>query len=367
MNERQRLLKLLNGERPDRVPWFGDLDYWTGAMMARQELPADFKQSEAQFDFHRDYRVGFYLQGYFPFRAEYDSTVEVRSWHEGDAWIRRLRTPKGALQERHVHLPASFTSACCEHLVKTAADLPAVRHLYEHTSFRPDYDEARRRAALVQDIGVVLCYTPKTPFMQLVALDAGIQAVVDMIMDDEDGFAQTLKVMEARLDDAVEIAARSPSECLMLPENLSSEVVGRRFFHQYMRDCQAKWMGQVHAAGKHSFIHMDGTLAGLLREEGTVGFTVLEALTPYPVGDVPVSQWRAIAGPKSILWGGLPGVYFTPLIGEREFDRHVREVMEVMRREPRYVLGVADQVPPDALPERVRRVADLADCHGVYA
>ena len=32
-----------------------------------------------------------------------------------------------------------------------------------------------------------------------------------------------------------------------------------------------------------------------------------------------------------------------------------------MRSEPRYVLGVADQVPPDGLERRIRRVAELAD------
>jgi hypothetical protein len=75
---------------------------------------------------------------------------------------------------------------------------------------------------------------------------------------------------------------------------------------------------------------------------------------------------RALAGPRPVLWGGLPGLYFTPLVSDREFDRLVREVLEVMRREPRYVLGVAVQVPPDGLESRVRRVAVLADLHGRY-
>lgn len=65
----------------------------------------------------------------------------------------------------------------------------------------------------------------------------------------------------------------------------------------------------------------------------------------------------------AILWGGLPGVYFTPLVSEEEFDRHV---LEVMTREPRYVLGVADQVPPDGLERRVRRVRELVGVCGSY-
>jgi hypothetical protein len=36
-------------------------------------------------------------------------------------------------------------------------------------------------------------------------------------------------------------------------------------------------------------------------------------------------------------------------------------VLDVMRSEPRDVLGVADQAPPDGLESRVRRVAPLVN------
>jgi hypothetical protein len=68
-----------------------------------------------------------------------------------------------------------------------------------------------------------------------------------------------------------------------------------------------------------------------------------------------------------IYWGGIPGSYFTPAVEDEEFDRHVKEVLSVMRRDRRYVLGVADQVPPDGLERRVARVRELVDDHGAYA
>jgi hypothetical protein len=44
----------------------------------------------------------------------------------------------------------------------------------------------------------------------------------------------------------------------------------------------------------------------------------------------------------------------------------VREVLGVMRADRRMVLGVADQVPPDALERRIRRVSALVEEHGAY-
>lgn len=367
MNDRERILTLLRGEQPDRVPWLGDLSYLGGAMAARGDAPGDFLGSDAYFDWHRELGVGYYLQGYWPFQTHYDETVEVREWTEGRVRYRQFNTPVGDLTERWTRLPESFTEAPSEHLVKSAEDLPALRHVYEHTSYTPDYAEAERRVELVEDLGVVLCYVPRTPFMQLVAHEAGIEAIVACVVDAPDEFAETLAVMEAKSDEAAEIAIASPAECLMIPENLSSEVVGKRFFESYLRPCQSKWVDWIRQAGKHSFIHIDGTLRGLLAEEGAVGFTVLEALTPSPVGDIPMAQMRKLAGPGSILWGGVPGIYFTPLASDEEFERLVREILDVMRQAPKYVLGVADQVPPDGTRERVARVVELAEKYGRYA
>ena len=49
-----------------------------------------------------------------------------------------------------------------------------------------------------------------------------------------------------------------------------------------------------------------------------------------------------------------------------EFERMVRELLSVMTRGPRYVLGVGDQVPPTALRHRLIQVAELVERYGSY-
>jgi len=134
-----------------------------------------------------------------------------------------------------------------------------------------------------------------------------------------------------------------------------------------MEPFQVEWAARIKAAGKFSCIHMDGTLRGLLREEFQVGLTFVESITPAPVGDLRVEEWSDFVGPTDTLfWGGIPGSYFTPLVSDAEFDAHVRNTISVMRREPRYVLGIADQIPPDGLESRLRRVTELVEEHGAY-
>jgi hypothetical protein len=153
----------------------------------------------------------------------------------------------------------------------------------------------------------------------------------------------------------------------MIPENLSSEVVGKKLFNRYMRPYEERWTPRIKAAGKFSFVHMDGTLKGLIREVASTGFNVLEALTTAPVGDLEVEALRGYVGEKTVTWGGLPGLYFTDLVTDEDFDRYVISVLDVMKRIPGYVLGVADQVPPGARWERIKRVNQLVEKHGTVA
>jgi uroporphyrinogen-III decarboxylase len=366
MTPRERILKILNHEQPDKVPWFGDLDYWATSLVKMGIKPEGFISSSGYIDWHRDLGVGFYLQGYFPFKTIY-TNCDVRDWNEGNRRFREIGTPVGEVRECWEYIPASFTEGPVEHFLKSEDDLPAMKFIYENIRFEPDYDFAHERLKQVGEQGIVLCYLPKSPFMHLVALEAGIESVTLLAMLNPDGFSELLLIMKKAFDQAARIAVDSPAEVLMIPENLSSEMVGPQFFESYMREYQEEWVREIKKAGKFSFIHIDGTLRGLLREEASTGFSVLEALTPKPSGDMDFREVAALANnPDSILWGGIPGVCFTNHISDEEFDKHVCQVIEVMRAEPRYVLGVADQVPPDGLESRVRRVGELVDRYGSY-
>lgn len=365
MNYREQVLTILNGEKPDKVPWFGDLDYWAIALIANGKKPENFQRTREYLDWHRDLGVGFYLQGYFPFKAK--NHFEEKVWNEGYLKFREIYTPKGTLRECWEYLPNSYTEGPKEHLIKTHKDLAALRYVYENIEWEPDYDFAFERIEQIGDLGISLCYLPHSPFMQLLVAEAGIETVTFCELDAPDEFAETLQSMKNSFDHAAQIAVDSPAEALMIPENLSSELVGPYNFEKYIRHNQEEWIGKIKNAGKFSFLHMDGTLKGLLAQEASVGFSVIEAMTPFPVGDLTIEEWENIANnSETIFWGGIPGSYFTANVTDDEFDRHVKEVLSIMRKKPRYVLGVADQVPPDGLEYRVRRVRELVDQFGVY-
>jgi hypothetical protein len=111
-------------------------------------------------------------------------------------------------------------------------------------------------------------------------------------------------------------------------------------------------------AGVRCAVHLDGTVKGLLPKLAANGFDAVEALTPQPAGDLPVEDMRAVAGnPAVILWGGVPGVMFAPPYTWRDMQSHIRRVLRAWQDTP-FILGVADQVPPDGDIDFCHRIAE---------
>ena len=363
MTKRERVIAIMKGQTPDKVPWFGDLAYWVTYLKETNTMPKAYELEDGVFRLHEDLEMGYHLQGLYPFTTHYEG-VDVEVSQSGVVTTTTYKTPVGTLTERWQRV--EFSKAPLEHMIKGIDDLPALRYLYEHTYYEPVYDKVVKHHEYVKNNGISICYAPRTPFMELTVLKAGLEALTYCILDDQDEFEATLSVIDKNFDSAFDIAVNAPCDAVMVPENLSSEVIGKTFYHDYMEQKHKEWTKIIKDHDKFSFIHMDGTLRGLMTEVSNSGFRVMEALTPAPVGDVPVEEFAQMTSKDVILWGGLPGAYFDESFPIAEFDEFVKKTVQFMAKDPRYVLGVADQVPPYASFDRIKRVNAIVEEYGGY-
>jgi uroporphyrinogen-III decarboxylase len=194
---------------------------------------------------------------------------------------------------------------------------------------------------------------------KLLARWAGVETTIDLFYDHTDEFEEILHRIESAQLPVFDIIAKSPAEVVAFPENLSSEITGSRFFKEFNLPYYQKVNRILHKEGKKTAIHIDGTLHPCLSMLSEAGFDIAEAVTPYPCGDIRISDLRNAAGPDIILWGGIPGALFTEMFTDKEFEDHVREVLALS--DDKFVLGVADQVPTDGLWHRIAAVRRLVD------
>lgn len=377
MGRRDDAINVLNGKTPEYVPWYGDLEYWLTYLRKENKIPGEYLEmgkgepavcnsltDDGLQKLHRDLGLGFYLQAYFPFDTIYHN-VKIERIETETERIVRYETPYGTLQEREVWMPVSYSWAPVEHLLKTAEDMKAFRYIYENIEYKPNYALAERRLTSVGNNGIVLAYTPKSPIMELVALRAGLETVVtELLAEEPDEFEELLECMLKKHEIATQIAIDSPAEYIFVPENLSSDMVGGSIYDNYMKEVHEEWTSRIRKAGKKSMVHLDGMLNPLLGKLSYSGFDVIEAATPAPVGDIALEDMRSYVKDETIIWGGMPGGYFSPILSDEEFDAWTKKTLEFMKKDNRFVMGVADQIVPGATFERIKRVSELVEKYG---
>ena len=100
----EAFLKLLDGERPDRIVWMADIAYWIAGQQQAGVAKPQWSTEESFLQLHKELGIVpyyYYEQGKF-WAAEprYDGCLKVVETKEGDRHIRRFQTPVGKSGKR---------------------------------------------------------------------------------------------------------------------------------------------------------------------------------------------------------------------------------------------------------------------------
>lgn len=357
---RQRFLRAVGGDASAPPVLVPDLSYWLNA----HPLP-EGSGVPATADFHRRLGVSpYYVYGsalsYLSFPDGQARTVQEGDGRTVTIW----ETPCGPLRKETTRLPASVTEAITAYPVQTTADLRRLIAMYATARVVPLPVEAyRERDRLLASYeGYALLAVPRSPVPALMVDWAGVMNGVVLLADAPELCREFFAVVARLCLEAVDILCAVAPPLVHVCDNLTSDVY-TPYYAEYMEAHYRTLLERLHGAGCRVATHLDGTVRGLLPRLSQTGFDVVEALTPQPVGDASAAEMRALAGPTTVLWGGLPGAMFAPPWTWEQFRGHVLEVLEAWRGTP-FILGIADQLPPDGDIEFVRRTAALLENEG---
>ena len=92
----------------------------------------------------------------------------------------------------------------------------------------------------------------------------------------------------------------------------------------------------------------------------------IECMDPPPLGDVELADAKRRIGSRIFLRGNLDSVNVLWRADEETFVRNVRATIEAGKPGGGYILGTACSVAPEAPPERMARLVDMAEKWGTY-
>ena len=359
MTSRERLLTALDGGRPDAMPWFADLSYWYSSQQKQGKLPEEYEGDAGFVKLHADHHVGYYL-GY---AAVWQTAIEnVTAAHEteGHLTTTRWQTPVGEIEGRAQYLPETYSAAPVKWAVESPEDLRVLRYIADATEHTPTYERYELLKRLAGGQGHPTVLPPRSPVSQMLAQWTGATNLTYLLADVPADVEQTFDALGRSADGAIDAILGCDVPFVEFGDNLTGEVV-TRWFERYQFDYYVRRVEQLHAAGKKVGTHLDGTMRGIMPLLVETGLDFIESITPEPTGDVAVEDLRALAGPDVILFGGIPGAMFAPPFAADDMRRQVETVIEHHWDHGRFVLGAADQVPPNGDMDLVTLVGELCE------
>ena len=352
MTGRERLLTVLRGGIPDRMPFVPLVNefFW-------DTLPAEWNVHDPVTCCRRigadiaERWVSSYVGFGLHFGEEDGRDLAAQKIRQqvqrGDRTTVRYETPVGTLTEQFRETrEAGSTSFREKHLVKTVDDLRAYQYLWESMSPRAAYHLTRERMDYIGDDGIVMVRTPCTPLLHLIMYDMGLERTSYFLADYPGPMKRLMRTMTDKVLAAAQVAAGSPAEVGIIPENSSTLLFSPRQFSEYCTPLFDEMARMFHDNGKLLLLHACGHLHDLLPLIARTGLDGIESLTPPPTGNVELHYAREMLGPDRTIIGGLDPVWFAQATSQ-EVESRVESIAEEVSPGRHFMLMPSDSTPAD--------------------
>jgi hypothetical protein len=379
VNEKERFEAVLRGEMPDRVPWVARMALWYTYHKPKGSLPEKYRDWEL-WDIQRDLGVG--IMGRTRLYRKSMNGVEVRSHVDGSEAVTEYVTPVGTVTTKHTIRQdlavevetgeirtgeVGFTRYDymypAEHMIKGPDDYRVVEYIIENTEVIPAYEDYLSVAERVGNDGVALALTDRVPIQDVILHFIGLDRVFFELYDRPAQVEQLLRVLtDFHREKIWPVCLDAPATFIEAGANLSGMVTSPTLFERYFAPYCRQFSEALHSRGKLLGTHFDGEPAPLLKLVPESGLDVVEAFTPAPMTAATVGEARSVFGDDVIIWGGIPSNILCPVaMDEERFEAQLEGIFGEIAPGRNFILGVGDNVMPEASLDRVRKVREAVE------
>ncbi|MBM3802281.1 MAG: hypothetical protein FJW26_08200 [Acidimicrobiia bacterium] len=393
MTPRERMFAAIRGLPSDQIPWAPRMDLWCIALRARGTLPHEFQglnldgiadvlgvgchAVRGDYTLKRD-PVEFALRGYglenhvdFPFRLEVQG-LDVDFECDGQNYRTSIKTPAGELttllqltpemQQSGISMP--FTK---RYPIRSVDDLEAVGQVFEHLKVirTPEaYSGFRNR---IGERGLAAAHGPNgaSP-MHLILHDLmPMEQFFYFYADEKPALDRLGEKIGVLLEDILESLLACEAEVVHWGANYDQDLTPPKFFNAEIAPWLKKVSDRVHRAGKFLQTHTDGENRYLLPHYPACAFDIAESVCPHPMTSCTPAEIRKGLGPTTTVWGGIPSVaLLNSSMDDGAFEAYLDKVFGELGSGEHLILGVADNVPPDANLDRLHRIRERIESFG---
>jgi hypothetical protein len=369
MTERERILKILNGEVVDRIPWIPRLKIWYIAHKKNNTLPEKYRNSTLR-EIERDLGMGNPAREGKIYNVVLHN-VEKRVIREGGEIITEYITPIGTVFEKQVLTPELERVGIeelekREHLIKRSEDYSVVEYIIEHTEYVPCFEEFEAYDCEIGEEGLSSVLSGECPMFEIMLNYVGYERFYYELYDRPEKIEHLHELLSEKMEEVHRIMVESPAILFRHGEHFDSQLTPPPIYKKYFLPYYKRLSRQIHDHGKFLAVHLDADTRLLLDLIYESGFDVADAFTTAPMVRCTLKQAREVWEDRVVIWGGIPSIILCEGYPEDDFREQIEKIFRVVAPGRAFIFGVGDNIMPETKFDRLLFVGEMITRWGTY-
>lgn len=359
MTRRETYLKAIRNEPVDVLVWAPNIDYWLQTNQAEGTLPRKYA-GMSRNDIVR--AIGGYIWNRATgLKRVLDSSVVENVWKRDESLVHEYHTPLGDVTAVYQASDGEHRSKfLAEHFIKDLDSLNVMKYVVDATHYEPEYEPTLQALKETGDDGIVVNSCFCVPFIQFAQIDAGYVNGYYMWMDHKEEVDSLLDAYMKAYLQGYAVLADGPADVIASDDNMDGAMISPRMFEEYVLPFYKAAGGIFSTKGKAFEGHWCGRTQNLLAYAPGSGLNVVEAILSKPMAEIELESALNLLQGEVVLQGGIPSVLVCDEGGSKsDFEAYIERVIRPLRGRRGFVLGMSDNVPPNADFSRVESVAEL--------
>ena len=368
MTNRERLLAIMEGRLPDRIPWIPRLQIWYEANKRGGTLPDAYRGMSLR-EVERAVFGGTAARDAIIYRIEIDD-VEIRT-HQVSAMetLTEYVTPVGTVTTRFRstdHLRRQgIQDAEVGFMLKRREDYPVVEHIIEHTRYTPTFEEYEAYERDVGEEGYPMVNCGDCPMHHWMRALVGYDQAYFHLNDYPSEVERLVGVLTDHYKQTVwKQMLDSPARLLMHGHHLSSQMTPPPIFEQHILPYYEELSPKLRERGKVLALHGDNDTRHILSHIERAGFGMVECFATEPLVQTTLAEARTAWGDRVIIWGGVPSVILEDPFSDEQFEAYIDDLFRTVAPGRAFILGIADNAMPGSKIERIKRITEIVQQRG---
>lgn len=380
MTPRERLLTVLSGCVPDRVPVAPFVQdeylayYYPHKSHVDRVVDAVELAEELDFDLmakHRALELPHFL------RRSYPNWELRRSEARADGMIQRrleIVTPERTLVQDEAG-PDSGVATTGVRFMVTRPALQDTADVEAFLKYLPALDDSDRAAMkelaatwrrIIGDRGVAAPWGFAGVFNFAADL-CGLDTFYVMPYEDEQCYRALMDGIANSMAAYTEALGETAVDCIGIQGHMAGgATTGPDFFRTFVQPYEKRVIDAIRDAGKYSIYHNCGFARSLYQNYRELGMTLWETLSAPPRGDNDLANAKAILGGEICLLGNLDQVEFLKRATPAEVAARTRATVEAGKPGGRYIFSTSDYLEINTPRENVVAMIEAAKEAGRY-